>query len=678
MKKFLPYIFITAFIGAFLMISFSPSFSGTFSEPKVAYAQQDDTQSDKKEVYGADAIKESLDGSKETDTWAWGWTKKIADFSFGNMLKWISASTVFFARLIFNASAYLMDLTIDLCIKDFAINIEGVGIVDQGYGIILNVANMIFIFLLLYIAIKTILGEGGDTKQLLTRIIIVALMINFSLFMTKAIIDATNILAMGFYRGIRTEIKTSEGTMIAVGSISTSMMNGLRLSSLLPSKSSKFVNGDKSKGYSNLTIAIVNFGSTTLLLIAAFVFFSISFLFILRFVTLLFYMMFSPVAFLGYISPHLSDYSKKWWTGLLSQAQFAPIFMLTMFLISSMINSGGLLKITGEGLFYDDLASGFVLGFSSILNFVILIALMLAALITAKKGAETGSSVGFEYAEKFRGWTQGMMGRNVVGRPSEYANKGLDTAKEYLEERRWGRVLLGATKYGSLGLAGGARDLIKKGETTKFGSGQSRKDITEERTEDILKGIKDRRNNPERMATYLAGLWGKERKNAYDKMSARDRAAIEEAWNKTHATAPQKTKDLFKDLREKLSIEEKEKTEKASGDAKKSAENRARRTDIENFFKSPPVIAMNTSVTPNVPYTLPELINRLPEKEAHKLPPGILLNPRVIPLLSNGHIANITTEGVLEPQQRIAMRRLMTLSQEDFFTHNPNMDSLWS
>ena len=31
MKKFIPYIFITAFIGAFLMLSFSPSFSGIFS-----------------------------------------------------------------------------------------------------------------------------------------------------------------------------------------------------------------------------------------------------------------------------------------------------------------------------------------------------------------------------------------------------------------------------------------------------------------------------------------------------------------------------------------------------------------------------------------------------------------------------------------------------------------------
>ena len=110
----------------------------------------------------------------------------------------------------FSQIIYLIGLSFGLfgglLCKRFQKHIENIGVVEQGYKIILNVANMIFIFLLLYIAIKTILGDGGDMKKLLTNIIVVALMINFSLFMTKVIIDASNIVAMGFYNAIQTEV----------------------------------------------------------------------------------------------------------------------------------------------------------------------------------------------------------------------------------------------------------------------------------------------------------------------------------------------------------------------------------------------------------------------------------------------------------------------------------------
>lgn len=356
----------------------------------------------------------------------WG---KIADATIGQMLSWIAHFIWYISAQIFTFSGYLLDYAVDFSVKDFKAHIEQISVIDIGYKIVLNVANMLFIFILLYIAIKTILGVGGDTKKLLTNIIIVGLLINFSLFMTKVIIDASNIVAMGFYNGIQTEAgKTEEGqTIIAQGSIATAMMAGLKLQTMIPSADSEYNKEDPSKGLTNFNIMINYLGGSAMFLVSAFVFLSVALLFIVRFVALLFYMLFSPVAFLGMISPELKEYSSKWWKGLQSQALFAPAFLFLAYIVSAIVNSGQLWAAVGgdkdkASKVYDVISStGQVGGFGIIMNYVILTALMIGALITAKEMAGKGSAGVMKYANKFQGWAQGVAGRNTFGRAAYLA-----------------------------------------------------------------------------------------------------------------------------------------------------------------------------------------------------------------------------------------------------------------
>src|SRR3989344_9659875 len=75
--------------------------------------------------------------------------------------------------------------------------------VTKAWGAVRDIANIFFIIALLYIAIKTILNLGNsNSKKLLTYVIIVALVINFSLFFTKVVIDASNVIAKIFYHQI--------------------------------------------------------------------------------------------------------------------------------------------------------------------------------------------------------------------------------------------------------------------------------------------------------------------------------------------------------------------------------------------------------------------------------------------------------------------------------------------
>jgi hypothetical protein len=64
-----------------------------------------------------------------------------------------------------------------------------------------DIANICFIFVLLYAAIQQIIN-GSASKKILTSVIISAVLINFSLFVTRVVIDASNIVATSLYNQI--------------------------------------------------------------------------------------------------------------------------------------------------------------------------------------------------------------------------------------------------------------------------------------------------------------------------------------------------------------------------------------------------------------------------------------------------------------------------------------------
>src|SRR3989344_550097 len=67
--------------------------------------------------------------------------------------------------------------------------------VSAAWAVVRDLSNIFFILILLYIAIKTILGLGGsEVKKTIIMVVITALLINFSMFFTKVIVDTTNII----------------------------------------------------------------------------------------------------------------------------------------------------------------------------------------------------------------------------------------------------------------------------------------------------------------------------------------------------------------------------------------------------------------------------------------------------------------------------------------------------
>jgi len=98
------------------------------------------------------------------------------------------------------------------------------GFIESGWRIVRDFVNASFIFILLYVAIRFIINaKSSGMERIVSRIIILAIVINFSLFMTRAIIDAGNILARVFYEKIVVEndigAETTNYTTLSAGLI---------------------------------------------------------------------------------------------------------------------------------------------------------------------------------------------------------------------------------------------------------------------------------------------------------------------------------------------------------------------------------------------------------------------------------------------------------------------------
>ncbi len=346
-----------------------------------------------------------------------------------NLLMWVVS---FFLYL----SGYIFDLSMQ-----FTLNISDlmtrVPVVDIGWKIFRDLSNIFFIFILLWISISTILGlNSGETKELVTHLVIVALLINFSLFITKTVIDGSNIIAMHFYNLI---VVPSEGS---TASFSGAFMQGLKIQTIYDGSAIGEAGGEKrgivmsalkrawDVGSATVVgaatagpvagvvaggaalfggnainwgkIILIGIFGSALMLIAAYVFLVGAVLMLFRAIALMFVMMLSPLAFLAYALPGGEKYAESWKEALIKQVIFAPAFMALSFVVVKTIQSDAFKGVVSVSVGNPSLASAFTTGsgggIAMVVNFLLVIGLMLGCILIAKKlevhGLEFAQNVG--------------------------------------------------------------------------------------------------------------------------------------------------------------------------------------------------------------------------------------------------------------------------------------------
>lgn len=341
------------------------------------------------------------------------------------------------AGLIVGLAGVMLNGIVYHTVVNVANNYGNITAINSAWTTVRDLANMVFIFLLLYVAIRTILGQGEESKKLIVNIIIVAILINFSLFFTKIVIDASNILALFFYNAISPGA-VANGFSLAPGStsIADQFMSRLELTNLY--------NVSKIDTSAIFTMGIMG---TIMLMIAAFVFFSIAIMFVVRYVVLILVLILSPLAFLSYAFPALRSVGKKWLDALIGQAFFAPIyFMITWIALKVLgdiavvlgINTGDLqdARRSLSQLAMAQAGQLTIEPFMVFLNFLVVIVFLIASLSIAKSWANKAGDGATKAHKLITGATIGTVafaGRQTFGRAatrlseSEYwKNKAVD------------------------------------------------------------------------------------------------------------------------------------------------------------------------------------------------------------------------------------------------------------
>ncbi|KND48543.1 MAG: hypothetical protein AB200_02335 [Parcubacteria bacterium C7867-005] len=301
----------------------------------------------------------------------------------------------------------LLNYVIDYTVVDMKQHIGDLTSIKMIWETVRDIANMFFIFILLYASIKLILGDRSLAKETIKNLVIIALFINFSLFGTKVLIDASNIVTLTFYGAISPD--AAQGDNFSMG-LSNSFVAPLKIQTIYKTDGTDSINAGE--------ITLVGIMGSIFILITTWVFLAITFFFLMRYVILILVMAFSPIAFLALVIPGLKDQAKQWKDALMSQLTFAPVFMFLAWVVIVIINDPSFIGVNGSETLRQGLTQSAAVngapspgGMGLIINFFIAIALIVAALTTAKSiSSKAGGVVG-----KMGSWAMGLAGGATVG-----------------------------------------------------------------------------------------------------------------------------------------------------------------------------------------------------------------------------------------------------------------------
>lgn len=365
---------------------------------------------DQFEAIKADARKNTVDeGSDQFKASNFGddtWTARLGRI-LGNFL-------IELVGILLRVAGIILDTVVRFTILGMSSFVKDNNAISIGWGIIRDIINLMFIFGLLYISIKTIIsGNLGSNNKLLVNIIVAATLINFSFLFTTIAIDFSNYLSVEVYKqlGACTQGAGQQNGFMAKinkadSGISYCFMDKLKIGTFAEPTKEGFGslitnNNQTGKGFwSSLTAILVG---SLFVIILTFVFLALSLMLVSRFIILIFLLITSPVMFLGWVLPTFSDISKKWYSKLTENILYAPLSFL--FLLITLSLADQIQKyITGS--------AGVVVGF------IITIGFSIGSIVIGKTLGAFGADFATSTASGVVAGGLAGVGRNLVGRPA--------------------------------------------------------------------------------------------------------------------------------------------------------------------------------------------------------------------------------------------------------------------
>jgi hypothetical protein len=360
------------------------------------------------------------------------WSASTWDICISNL---VYVFTVGLMSTFAYIGAFFFSYTIALSLNSSAYALT---FLSTGWEIVRDIANMTFIFILIYIALVVMLqAETAGTIKMLAVVIVVALLVNFSFFFTRLVIDAGNILAVQFYNAI-----PNVGAPFANGvkNLSEGIMQGVSVQNLLGSAEFQQFYA-QNKGGSGFLNVVITLSMVYIALGAMFAMLFITFLtvgvkFLMRIVALWFLIIASPLAFVAKAIPKLSGFYDQWQKLLIKSAFYPAIFLFIFYILSLFLESNGAQQGSLVSGIFNTLpgttstaegGAGLAAIGTAIATVSIRLGFVIAILYVGLKVSDWVVTEGSAMAAKATGWatgnalrattaTAGWTGRQTVGR----------------------------------------------------------------------------------------------------------------------------------------------------------------------------------------------------------------------------------------------------------------------
>jgi hypothetical protein len=430
----------------------------------------------------------------------------------GNIITWISALLLWVASKLFDMSVYISISLIRLWFE--------AGMVQSAWIVIRDLSNLFFVFILLYIAIGTIFDLGGvsDPKKMVTNVVIIALLVNFSGFFVRVIVDASNIVAYEFYAQMG-------GGGVEVSTIGTKLVQKMDLGSyFIDAETLKKAGDDSSRNFvppvverlSFISIISGTLGNMLIILATAIVLLIASALFIIRTIILLIIYILSPLAFVSRIIPS-KKFNKfdEWLETLVKYSLLAPAFLIPLYLVFIILGPNGISHLAGTS------GWGLIGGGSLTLIMIdiLILGLVTSCLFIAQKVSNVGAEATPGFATKakqmlsrplsrYGGRIANRVGAGIAGSSvGKAASKSWNEGNLRLVRRSWDTGVLRTARESEYGKRAG--QAIRNPLTTALGVQPFSVD---ERAKSILSDVKNLETDAQksRFVEGLAGFRGKE------------------------------------------------------------------------------------------------------------------------------------------------------------------------
>lgn len=339
--------------------------------------------------------------------------------------------------VVLSTSATLLSFSLNITINIKEIY-EKTPAIENTWLLIRNLSSMFIIFMLMYASIKTILGvDEGGLKKLVGNVVVAGLLINFSLFGTKALIDASNLISLQFYRAIAPEYVGNGGigtidSAYSKGGIANVLLQSLKIQKIYNPATAGLSNA-KNQGSIFFAIVIATYGGIILMIFATISFLAAAVAFAIRTALLLLLMAFSPVYFVGMIFPEIkADISDKWKKYLTEQLMFMPVYLLLLYVALRFISDSSFMSFIQDP---KGVTSGGVIGMQHlgvIMQYFIAIVFINLPLIGAIKFGAIGTSFAKKMTDGFKEkiYSQpGWLGQHTLGRGAKKLSETLASSE---------------------------------------------------------------------------------------------------------------------------------------------------------------------------------------------------------------------------------------------------------